>query len=105
MRLLAAAHPRPLESDCVSKDDAELTAPWEKALEEDNGDLKKLLPPMPDDYFDGKTDIWKDAIPYEMYRGAAVKPYFRVKDLNNSPDSTEENRRVPAFEAGIKVSF
>lgn len=72
-------------------------------LKNDCGDLGALYPPLPDDYFRDKEDV------FVQPRGGSkwpIIPYIRRVDLNNNPDIGDEcNKPRNAWEMGIRGTF
>ena len=73
-------------------------------LNRDNNDLSILFPQLPNDYFANKNDVFID----NKKSSNKLSMYAKVFDLNKSsedPFRKEDNKKIPAIEVGIKLSF
>lgn len=73
--------------------------------------LRKLYPPLPDNYFADKPDalVKEPTNPlsriYRWYDSATVKPYAKITNLNTTKEGETEFSPKPAAEIGISFSF
>ena len=68
--------------------------------------VERLLPTGPNEFFDGKCDIFeKEKTIFEKYRDARVKPYFTTRDFGYKSSPDGRSKQVFGSEIGISISF